>query len=411
MKNPVLTLGILLLLFAAPADALSLDDFSLNLSFRIPKSKNNISDIYVSKGHRMNAVEGLLYDALLSDQFMGLAYDVTTGRKRKDMDKVYVGDDPNLIPEAENKSLFIIVVGSENRNRITRIFTEKGYINYSEVQNIFRISHGQIPNSTRFAIIEHQSRLNPQRKAVETSPLLKYMDAAYVPIAATGIGVLLTALFQVIKTAAEFKALDYGRAKRRLYKNHYKILGVSPVEMAAVLGACMALGTGITWTVQGTSIDLYTWLRNIVICLGAALSHEVSHRIMGKFFGIHIEYHFWGTGSFITLLTGYLGNTFGIQGFLMSDFKGEVAQWKKGLTALAAPAFSTFLMAFFAYKHYQTPNELYQTIYMTASLWAMAEMLPFKPLDGAEVREWNSLIWKISFTIISLIFITVQFIG
>jgi hypothetical protein len=399
---------LVLFLISIPAFALNSDDFQLDVNFKIPKNRENLSTIYVSKGSKLELNEQFLIDAMESNLFDAATYEELTGKLHKVMERKYVSDELEVLEDLKRDGVFFMVIGGEKNNKIAKYLIEQGYVNDSGKNAVFNQLKGAIPNSTGFVIIDYDSPMKLERKAVETSPLAKYIDEAYIPAASTGIGILLFALTQIIKTVVEFKALHFGRRRERLYTNQFKILGIRVVEVASVVGASTVLGLGVTWTLLGRDIQLPILLRNIGICLFAALSHEVSHRVVGRMFKIHIEYHFWPAGSFITLLTGFLGNSFGIQGFLMEEIKGEVAAWKKGLTKLAAPVFSTCIMIFFAYLNYRNPSELFQTIYTTASLWAIAEILPFEHLDGHEINQWSKLAWKISFLFVggSYVFIT-----
>jgi hypothetical protein len=77
---------------------------------------------------------------------------------------------------------------------------------------------------------------------------------------------------------------------------------------------------------------------------------------------------------------------------------------------LAAPVVSAIVMVTFAVINLNTPSPIYQAIYTTSALWAMAEMLPFSSLDGKDIKEWNSGIWAITFLLIGAAYFFVTFI-
>ena len=402
---------ILLLLLSTPVTwGQDIPGLEFNINFTIPQERANLSKLYVVEGEGIQATEKLLFDSMKSQGLESHLFYMDTGTKHKTLRKVFVEDDVS-VEEILGEAVYVIMIGDAGENRLAGKLSEIGETDSRDKNRIYNITRGAVPNSTGFMIIQHDSMRVLERKSALSSPLAKYIDAAYVPIAATGLGVLLTILFNVLKTALEFKALDVGRRKRRLYREDRKILGINPLEVLALIGASCSLGLGVTYTFAGPDFTRDFLLMNIGVCMFAALSHEVAHRVIGKQFGIKIEYHFWAGGSFITLLTGYLGNTFGIQGFLMEEVVGEVAQWKQALAKLAGPLFSTFLMISIAYIHYLNPRELTQVMYTTSSLWAMAEILPFKPLDGYEVKQYNSILWKIMFIFITASFSVVNFLA
>jgi len=402
--------GVLVLFLLVPCvSGFGAEDFTVNLSFEIPAERANLSTIYVSEGSSLDLVEELVSRSVGMGVFQLEYRSPLGGGTYKSLDKVFVSDELSLLDDVKRNGTLLVVVGGAGNNRIAGYLIEKGYVESTQEGSLFNTLAGAIPNSTQFVILDHESVMGVERKAVENSPLKGIIDDAYIPVAATGVGILLSALSNLLKTVFEFKMLDFGRKGRKLYKNRYKGVKVRLVEAAAILGASTALGIGVTWTFHA-SLEGGILARNIGICLLAALSHEVSHRLVGRMFGIHIEYHFWSTGSFITVLTGYLGNSFGIQGFLMEEMGDDVEDWKKGLTKLAAPLFSTAVMVVFAYLNYLGPDELYQTIYSIAGLWAMAEILPFKPLDGYDVRKWSKFVWSVSFTAIAVLFCAITFV-
>lgn len=149
---------------------------------------------------------------------------------------------------------------------------------------------------------------------------------------------------------------------------------------------------------------------NMAVSLFAALSHELVHRVVGRIFGIRMKYHFWWTGSFVTLVSGYFGNAFGIQGFLTEHVEGEVSKWKYGLTKLAAPLFSTIIAVFAVFMNVAFRIQLFQTVYIISSMWAMAEILPLGGLDGYDIKKWNWIVWLFSFVVISAVFGLINFI-
>jgi hypothetical protein len=48
--------------------------------------------------------------------------------------------------------------------------------------------------------------------------------------------------------------------------------------------------------------------------------------------------------------------------------------------------------------------------YITASLWAMGDILPFRSLDGYDIKQWSWMVWQVSFLTISAVFIYVNFL-
>ncbi|MBD3260791.1 MAG: hypothetical protein GF334_03805 [Candidatus Altiarchaeales archaeon] len=310
-----------------------------------------------------------------------------------------------------NGSIAFIVGGAQD-NRVTEYLMVNNLTTSSRrvLGGLFNLTSAQTQAKVNVLILDHPRAAKAlEYKAAEDSILKHWIPQAYIPLVASGLGILLMTIITILKTSAEFKALEVGRRTREHYSG-FKIFGVPPVEVAALLGAATVLGSSLTYTFHKLDFELTTLLLNIGLCLFAALSHELGHRVVGRVFGIHIEYHFWLSGSLVTLATATLGNSFGIQGFLMERIEGDIENWKYGLTKLAAPVLSCFIMVFLGWLNMNNPTRIYQMIYSTAGLWAIAEILPLKALDGYDIKKWSGWVWKISFTVIATAYVAVHFI-
>jgi hypothetical protein len=397
---------------------------ALNLQIQIPVT--NIPedlwvDMYIVSGSNLDLVERTILDSITSDSFsMESQVKVVDGGRNitteVKINKKLLSDNETTLEELKGGISVIILVGSQSRNRITEEVYDKGYITNESTPYIgqLTIGKGQIDSDSNVMVIYHKTAgegKKLEREAVKYSPLRGFMPDEYVPVAATAIGMFLLSFFNIFKTVAEFLALDIGRKKKKFGHTGPKIMGINLKEAAAVFGAAMVLGFAVTWTFAGPTAGFFNLLLlNALICLFAALSHELSHRLIGRLFGIKIEYRFWPMGSFVTVVTAFLGNSFGIQGFLMEKVDEDISRWKYAVTKLSAPVISTTITVIFAYVYIGNPQVIFQMIYTTASIWAMAEIMPVKGLDGYDIKRWSKLVWFVFFAIISIIFFSVNFI-
>ncbi|MEW6722628.1 MAG: hypothetical protein AB1324_05180, partial [Candidatus Micrarchaeota archaeon] len=209
-------------------------------------------------------------------------------------------------------------------------------------------------------------------------------------------------------TVFEFKALDIGRKGKKVGEGASFYRGMNVTEMGAIAGASVVLGLSISWQFFGG--DFLRWfLINTLVCLGAAILHEITHRIFAHFFKIKMEYRFWPAGSALTLISSYLGNAFSIQGFILEEIPPDTPKWKAGVMKLSAPLVSAAVMVIFALVYSSTYEPVYKIIYSTSALWAMAEILPFGSLDGKDVKEWSHTVWFLAFLFISAGYIWATF--
>jgi hypothetical protein len=254
-----------------------------------------------------------------------------------------------------------------------------------------------------------------QRNAVKYSPLAWYLPERWVPVVASAIGAFLISLVhQFISLGQSFvESLisDKKKAKVKLRDSGIKVLGIKVREVFAVMAAAFVLGAAISWTYAGPT-DEFLWLLgvNFIICLMAGLSHEAVHRIAGKLLGIKSEYTFWFSGAFLTIVTALLGNAFGLQGMLVDEIKEGTDRRKIGLMKLSGSVFSFGLMVLAAACNLLYPSFLFQMVGGISGMVAMADILPFKPMDGYEIRRWNFLFWLVWFMTILVTFTAVSFV-
>jgi hypothetical protein len=398
------------------------ESFALQLDFPSDQVIENLEvDMYIVYGSDLDLFERLVFDSLTSD-----ALSVKSQARFSEGNETVVKDikiNKKLLSENETSlerlkegAALIVLVGGRTHNSITGKVYDSGYMVNESTKFMGQLIVGRVDldNDSKAVVLYHKiagEGVRLEREAVKYSPLREVMPEEYVPVAATGIGLILMHLFAISKTIAEFLALDIGRKKKTFGHVGPKIMGVRVREAAAILGAASVLGFAVTWTFAGPSSGFLSLLfMNSWICLFAALSHELSHRLVGRLFGIKIEYRFWYMGSFITIVTAFLGNSFGIQGFLMEKIEGDISKWKYAATKLAAPLISTTITVIFAVLYLNNPGVVFQMVYTTASIWAMAEIMPVKGLDGYDIRRWNRLLWFLFFMTISIIFFTVNFI-
>ncbi|MFA5077602.1 MAG: hypothetical protein WC488_04205 [Candidatus Micrarchaeia archaeon] len=307
----------------------------------------------------------------------------------------------------------VVLIGGPSQNRMTEILDKRGVLNESEeVYGQFLVNYGQNGNgSVVVALSDKRGVSNAGRISVRYSPLSAFIPPEYVPAAATAVSLVMLALMNVARTVFEFKALDIGRKNRKVGEGSVYAWKVNLSEALAIIGASLVLGISISWQYFGPTPEFLLWtFINTIICLIAGIAHELTHRIFAHFFKIRMEYRFWPAGSLVTLVSSFLGNAFSVQGFILEEIPKETERWKVGLMKLGAPLLSNGAMLLFAFINVIYPHVLFQIIYTTSALWAMAEMLPFSGLDGKDIKDWNFFVWLASFVFVAGCYIFVTFI-
>jgi hypothetical protein len=310
----------------------------------------------------------------------------------------------------------VILVGGETHNNLTAEAYSRGYVTNETMRysGKLTVATGKLDNDTSLMILKHNianetDRL--EREGVKYSPLLPFVPESYIPLVATGIGMLLMTFFNIFKAMIESMTGEFGKKRMSYSHTGTRILGVNIKEVLSLVAAALVLGVAVTWTFTGPTAKFMDYIfLNTGICLVAGLSHDLIHRILSKLFKIKIEYRLWYAGSFITLFTAVLGNSFGMQGFLLEKPQEEISKWKYGIMKIAGPLFSIGLACTFALLYMKQPSIMYQMVFTTASLIAMAEIMPVKGLDGYDIREWNRWVYLLLFAGITMAFFFIGFV-
>lgn len=305
----------------------------------------------------------------------------------------------------------IILVGGPSQNNITKYAKDKFNESY-EFEGGIIVETGSWNNAVLVSISDKQGyETILKRENVGYSPLSGIIPKEYIPVAATGISLVLLAFINIFRTVFEFKALNIGRKGKKVGEGSILVAGINISEFFAIVGASFILGASISWQYVGPTTEFFKWLLiNSIICLAGAILHEVTHKIFAIIFKIKIEYKFWPAGSLITLISSYLGNAFSVQGFVLEEIDPKTKKWKVGLMKLAAPVVSTIVMVVFAVLYFFTQIPIFRIIYSTSALWAMAEMLPFNGLDGKDIKDWNLFIWLFAFLAIGAAYGIITFL-
>lgn len=306
----------------------------------------------------------------------------------------------------------VILIGGPAQNRVTREFFDRGLLKGKrhEFMNQVVIVSGTSEDGAKLIVLSDKRGFeNLPRNAAYYSPLALCLPLQLVPVVASLIGAILASLLNLAKTYVEFYIADKGKSGRKM--SHKKVVGVRIYAVASVIAASIVIGAAMSWTYAGPTWD-FIWLLalNTFIAFLGGISHEVIHLVAGRLLGIETEYRLWLSGSFATVFTAFLGNSFGIQGFLLEEIKEGTPKWKVGVLKMTSPILSAAVMVLFAAVNLFIPHVAFQMVYSIAALWAMAEILPFKPMDGHDVFKWSKLVWAAAFALISVAYIIVSFV-
>ena len=325
----------------------------------------------------------------------------------------YVDDSNTTLTFLETERRPIVLIGGPSQNRVSEEYLRRGLFGNESrtvyVQFIMRT--GRSPAGARLVLLsDAKGFANIPRRGTKYSPLRFVMDEKYVPAVATGISLSLMALFSLGRTFLERFALGIVGRGKRLKEAALKLFGIKLREVASLVGATIVLAVAITWVFTGPTADFWFFLLvNMLATFMIIIAHELVHMLVGRIYGLRTEYVFWPIGSLITLLSAFLGNPFGLAGYLIEEEAGA-SRKGIGLMKLSAPLFSTALAIVFALINLFAPWEAFQMIFTISSTIALVELTPFEPLAGAAVRRWNPFIWFFSYCAVAFFYVVVNFI-
>ena len=322
------------------------------------------------------------------------------------------------VSDVRKSAKLVILIGGPAQNSIVRELDAEGLLSKDrhEYLNQLVIVTGKSPEGGKFVVLsDKRGFVNMARKAASYSPLALCLPLQLVPVAASMIGAILAALLtpirNIMQTYLEFFVADRKKSKMTISHTKFKFAGIKAREVVSVVLASSVLALAISWTFAGPTWDLL-WLLplNVFVCLVAGFSHELVHWAAGRALKIETEYKFWLSGSVSTIVSALLGNAFGLQGFLLDEVKEGTPKWKVGVMKISAPLFSAAVMLLFAAVNFFLPHTVFQMIFTIAGVLAMAELLPFKPMDGYDVRKWNIIVWFAAFFAVGCSFLFANFI-
>ena len=422
-KSPLILLAIVLLASACSAQGSEtfMDDFSIPFQIRLDNVPDTLEvKMYVVYGEGVDSFERMIIDSLTTNPPSLKTQSATVNGQTIDetvkLKIISVSEKDTNIEKLREGPGVVLFVGGKTHNNLTGEVYDEGLVTNetSKFSGQLMVASGKLDNDTSFMTLEHiipPEGTKLERQAVKYSPLQGLIPEAYIPIAATGIGFFLMSFLNVFQAMFESLAGEWGKKKMKYEHTGRRILGVNVKEALAIVAASLVLGFSITWTFAGPTIEFVDLLMlNAGICLVASVSHDLVHRIFSKLFNIKVEYKFWFKGSIITVVTAFLGNSFGMQGILYDEPDEKISKWKLGITKLSAPLFSIGFAWLFASLYVKDPNVLYQMIFSTASLIAMAEIMPVKGLDGEDIRNWNRWIFLAAFMLISAAYFAMNFV-
>ncbi|OPY26627.1 MAG: Peptidase family M50 [Methanocella sp. PtaU1.Bin125] len=142
------------------------------------------------------------------------------------------------------------------------------------------------------------------------------------------------------------------------------------------------------------------------------VAHDLGHRLVAYWLKVDAEFRFWGLGSATMLLTSWLFGLVFAQPSRVIIEKEDHTSEHMAAVMLAGPTISLglsiiFLIMMLCDGPAGTIGLLGFSMNMVTVVYSM---MPFDPMDGKTIFEWNRLYWAILFIPITSLFIIATYI-
>jgi len=180
----------------------------------------------------------------------------------------------------------------------------------------------------------------------------------------------------------------------------------SRTEIVDILKAWLALSLAFTFIYAGASVlngDIQKVFSSnfaviFIISMFTAglgfLLHELAHKFVAQHYGCAAEFRAWDQLLYLAVgLAVFIGFIFAAPGAVM--ISGMITRKENGIISAAGPATNYILAMLFLGLLYILPQ--WANVFATGfsiNIWlGLFNLIPFGPLDGRKVFDWNKVVW------------------
>ena len=307
----------------------------------------------------------------------------------------------------------LVLLGSKKTNKITRELESRFENRTKKKYSPLIIETANIGEQKILMIYSKKEDSNAQNFVAKKSPLNNIMDEKYVPAAATFLSILLMYLWQVFsKTMFDFvneaissKILDKKASTYKIKKNEF--LNHKEIIAFIVYVIIFAFSIAYGWSNGSNEFFRLFWI-NLIIIGAISLIREIARLRFCFKRKIQSEFVFWPFGTLVTIISTFFGNTFSLASYTLLD-EDENDEKRFGKSAYLITLF-TFGLAILAYiLNVLFPSLIMQMIFVFSIMIVFIEMFPMSPMPGEDIKKWNFTVWLISYIVIILAYIGLNF--
>lgn len=132
------------------------------------------------------------------------------------------------------------------------------------------------------------------------------------------------------------------------------------------------------------------------------LLHELAHKVVAQRFGQVAEFRADYQMLGLAILSAMVGFLFAAPGAVVH--RGRITPRQHGLIAIAGPITNLVLTGVFAAMFLLAPAETLVATVASLGVWINAflagfNMIPYGPLDGKTVLDWNKAVFAVAFVV------------
>jgi hypothetical protein len=268
----------------------------------------------------------------------------------------------------------------------------------------------------KYIIIKSKlSDTNYPRTNLKNSPLAKYMPEQYVPVGAAAVSVAMLSIWnfifmhgrKIIKSIVSDRIMKF--VKKKEFRPNFKGIMIKGVkiryrEWNAILLSALIFALSVTYSFLTDLNALELVMINLIVNSIIYASGNIIRLIYDKKYKHDTEYVFWYWGGLATLVSGWLGSTFSLAGYTVSEKESENENRISFNINLV-----TYLIGIgFFIWNLLTPSKILQMSMLLAISGAFFHMLPMKPFKGYNLIRWSPWRWTIFFIPLFLTYVLVS---
>ena len=177
----------------------------------------------------------------------------------------------------------------------------------------------------------------------------------------------------------------------------------SKTELKELSISILVISLAVAYT-NDWSVTLFMMVPALIIVAPAFALHELGHKFAAQKFGFQAEYRMWKNGLIAALAMAVITSWFGSKFLFIAPgavyFGGRHGTREEvGKIGFAGPLVNLGLIGVFGLIQVLVADPLISglagtAVYVNAFL-AVFNLIPFGPLDGKKILEWNRIYWGI----------------